>query len=228
MEIDFGVVPIENNLTGLISQTMHCFINFPVYTLGSFKIPINHFLLSYGKDIAKIKTIRSHPQAFDQCKMWLEKNLPHTIKEKTQSTISAISESSSKDVAFNGSLEATELFKLNVLAKNIENVKNNFTRFFVISRGISKDIINKLKMKREITLLLVSVYDRVGVLRDILNVFADRNVNLASLQSIPAYFHPWDYLFFLEIEKSYFSRDLKIILKNLGRYCPFIKTIGVS
>jgi len=227
-EIDFGVVPIENTISGLVSETIQSFIDFPVYALGSFKMPIHHCLLSKVKKLKDIKIIKSHPQALSQCKIFLEKNLPNVIKEPVSSTISPILESPSKNVGFIASLEAKNLFKLNLLAKDIEDTKENFTRFFLISREIEKTILRKIKLGEKNTLLLLSVYDQVGILRDILSVFADRGINLAALHSIPSYFHPWDYLFFLEIEKSYFSPEIKPILKELEKFCPFIRVLGLA
>jgi len=62
------------------------------------------------------------------------------------------------------------------------------------------------------------------VLRDILNIFAKRKINLAALHSIPSHLYPWDYLFFLEIE----SLDIKNTLKELDKYCLFTRIIGTN
>lgn len=227
-EIDFGVVPIENSTTGLVSETIQSFIDFPTYALGSFKIPIHHCLLSKTKKIKDIKIVKSHAQALSQCRLFLEKNMPDIIKEPTSSTISPILENSSKNTGFIAPCETQKIFKLNVLAENIEDREENFTRFFLISNEIEKNIFQKLKLGAKNTLLLISVYDRVGILRDILSLFANRGINLAALHSIPSYSHPWDYLFFLEIEKSYFSPEIRRILKELEKFCPFIRILGLA
>lgn len=224
-EIDLGVVPIENRIGGLVSETMHSFVDFPVFTVGSFNFPISHCLASRGKKLKEIKIVKSHPQALAQCKDWLSCHLPKAIKESTSSTIAPVIKDFSKETAFVVSLLAAKKFKLNVLASGIEDSRENFTRFFIITSHLNKKILEKFKAKN--TLLLLSIYDRVGVLRDILTVFADKNINLSALHSISSYSHPWDYLFFLEIEKSYFSREMKATLKKLEKYCPYIKVIGV-
>ena len=225
---DFGIVPIENTTTGLVSETMKCFVDYPVFTLGSFKIPINHYLLSKGNKLENIKTIKSHPQALDQCKDWINENMPDAKKEKESSTVSSIKNSLKKDVAFIAPKAASKLFDVNVLADKIENRKGNATRFLVITRKINRFNMKKLKMNKRNTLILLSVYDRVGILRDILDVFAKNKINLEALHSIHAYFRAWDYLFFLELETSYFSDKLEKTLKELEEFCPFIKVIGAS
>lgn len=227
-EIDFGVVPIENSTTGLVSETIQSFIDFPVYALGSFKIPIHHCLLSRAKELKALKIIKSHPQALSQCHLFLDKNLPNIIKESTSSTISPILENTFKNTGFIAPCETKKIFKLNVLAKNIENTKDNFTRFFLISSEIEKSVLKKTKLKSKNTLLLLSVYDKAGVLRDILNIFAKRGINLTALHSIPGHSQTWDYLFFLEIEKSHFSPEIKNALKELEKFCPFVRVLGLA
>ena len=225
LEIDFGVVPIQNMIAGIVSETMHSFIDYPIYVLTSFKIPIHHHLLSREKEIKNIKIIKSHPQALSQCSIWLAKNLPKALKIPSSSTVSPISENKfSKKIGFIASKETAKIFKLNILAENIEDSKENFTKFFFIAREFNKDIFKKTNIEAKNTLLLLSVYDRPGVLRDILNIFAKRRINLAALHSIPSHFHPWDYLFFLEIE----SLDIKNTLKELDKYCLFTRIIGTS
>jgi len=227
-EVDLGVAPIENTIGGLVSETMQSFINYQVCALGSFKMPVHHFFASRGKDLKKIKIVKSHSQALSQCRKWLELNLPGVIKEPAQSTISPVLEDSSETIGFILPPFSAERLGLRVLAENIEDSKENFTRFFIITSSLEKSLFQKLNLKTKNTLLLISAYDRAGVLRDILNIFADKNINLVALHSIPAYSSPWDYLFFLEVEKSYFSKDLKKCLKELEEHCPFIRVLGVS
>ena len=224
-EINFGVIPTENTVGGLVSETIYSLIDHPIFVIGSFKIPIHHFLASKAQSLNQIKIIKSHPQALSQCKKWLDLNLPEATREATPSTIAPIFEDLSENIGFIIPYLFAKKFKLNILAKNIEDDHENFTRFFIISQGLKK---NKLGLKAKNTLLFLAVYDRIGILRDILNIFARRNINLSSLHSIPASFSAWDYLFFLELEKSYFDKDFKSILKDLEEYCPFIRVIGMA
>ncbi|OYT43496.1 MAG: hypothetical protein B6U88_00725 [Candidatus Aenigmarchaeota archaeon ex4484_56] len=218
--VDLGMVPIENSITGIVSETMYSFIDFPVKSIGSFKIPIHHVLASYEKDTKNIKIIKSHPQALLQCKKYLDENFPNILREPTSSTVAPILEDKNSSVGFIVPLLTAQKYKLNILRKNIEDYKNNFTRFFIISQ--SRIVIKNLKPKN--TLILFAVYDKVGILRDILSIFADNKINLSALHSIPSRLHPWDYMFFLEVEKSYDS--IKKIIKKLEKYCPYIRILG--
>jgi len=229
-EIDFGVVPIYNTTAGIVSETIYTLIDYPIYTLGSFFIPIHYSLLSKEKNFRDIKEIKSHPQSFSQCRWWLSNNLANVLKIPTASTISAIEkDKDKKGVGFIVPLESAKIFKLNLLAKNIEDFKENSTKFLLIAREINKNILKKVEISKDRSLLFLSVYDRLGILRDILNVFVQNDINLTALHSIPGHFHPWDYLFFIEAEVPYFSKKLKKVVKILNQnHCPFIRIVGAA
>lgn len=222
-KVGLAIVPFENRIAGLILETINSFIDFPVFAVGSFKMPIHHFLASKENDLKKIKIIKSHPQPLIQCNHWLKKNIPWAIQESALSTVAPIKEKL-EGVGLIVSYCVAKKYKLNILGKRIENIENNFTRFLIISNQINKKIIKNFQSKN--TMLLLSVYDRPGILRDILSVFADKKINLLALHSIPSYSLSWDYFFFIEIGKEYFSEEIKECLKELEKYCPYIKQIG--
>lgn len=228
-EIDIGVVPAENTISGLVSETINLLINYPLKVTGSFNLPIHHSLFSWSKSIENIKIIKTHPQAFLQCKNWLQKNLKEVSFESAPSTTSPILETlETKDqtIGFIANEIVAKKYGLNILAKNIEDIKDNFTKFYLISRDTDKEIIKKLKPRK--TLFLLAVYDRVGVLRDILNVFAENNINLSALHSIPSRIRPWDYFFFIEAEIDLYSLTTKKIITDIKKYCTITRIIGTT
>ncbi|MFP4022523.1 MAG: prephenate dehydrogenase/arogenate dehydrogenase family protein [Candidatus Paceibacterota bacterium] len=225
-EIDLGVVPIENSSTGIVSETIHNLINYPLKVTGSFDLRVHQCLLSRGKSQKEIDVIITHEQALSQCQVWLEKNLPNIKKQGASSTITPIMERGEKKVGFIAPQKASEIYDLNILAENIEDNKDNYTKFYVISNDIHKDLRKKLNAEK--TVMLFAVYDRVGILRDILDVFTKNKINLTSLHSIPAQLRVWDYVFFVEVESSYFSPKTKKVIKELEEYCSVIRVIGVS
>ncbi|PIV46020.1 hypothetical protein COS23_01410 [bacterium (Candidatus Moisslbacteria) CG02_land_8_20_14_3_00_36_53] len=228
-EIDLGTVPAENTIAGIISETINCLIEYPLKVTGSYNLPVHQCLLSFGKSKDNLKVIKTHNQAFFQCRNWIEKNLPGVIFENSFSTTSPILEileGKNKEIGFIANEIAIKEYGLNILARNIEDSKENFTKFYLISQTINKNIAKKLKSKK--TLILLAVYDRVGVLRDILNVFAENSINLSSLHSIPSRLRPWDYFFFLEADLSLDSPATRKILQGLKKYCSIVRIIGVS
>lgn len=228
-EIDFGLVPAENTTAGIIPETINCLIEYPLKVTASYDLPIHQSLLSWGKSKTHLKIIKTNHQAFSQCRNWLEKNLPGVSFESSFSTTAPILEtleSKRKEIGFIANKMATKEYGLNILAENIEDSKDNITKFYLIAKDISKSITKKLKLKK--TLFLLAVYDRVGVLRDILNVFADNNINLSSLHSIPSRLKPWDYFFFIQADIPLTSQLLKKILPAIKKFCPIVRIIGLS
>lgn len=220
-EADFGVVPAENSREGTVRSTMDYLVEFSLSVCGSFAIPIHHQLLSLEKNVTDIKSIISHPQALAQCKNWINAKLPFAKIIPTESTAATL-QNVKKGIGYIASLEAGKTYKVPILAKNIEDDISNTTRFYVISKNpvVLKGIQNNK------TLLFVTVYNRVGILRDILDVFARENLNLTKLESRPSQEKLWDYHFFIEVEKHSFDKTLQTALQELEGYCPVIRVLG--
>jgi len=225
-ETKFGVVPAENSTTGIVQETLDCLLDFPLKVIGSHKMRIHHCLLARTMDKSKIKIIRSHGQPLSQCREWINRNFPNAYLDSQSSTVTAILSTMDPSIAFIGSADAGKEYKLKVLAENIEDNKQNLTEFYVLSRSSSKFLSKKLKPRH--SLLIVTIYDRGGVLRDILNVFADFKLNLSKLHSRTSLVKGWDYYFFLEIECLPKDHNFKEALKEVRKYCSIVRVFGVT
>ncbi len=220
-DADFGIVPAENSIEGTVRSTMDYLVEFSLYVCGSFEIPIRHQLLSAEKKLSDIKTVVSHPQALAQCKNWLQEKLPMAKIVSTESTTTQL-KNPKKGYGYIASAEAGGKYGLSILAKNIEDHTSNTTRFYVIS----KNPMHLKGIQNSKTILFVTVYNKVGILRDILNVFADHNLNLTKLESRPSREKLWDYHFFIEVEKDQHDPALIKALHELETYCPVIRVLG--
>ena len=225
-EFDFGVVPAENSSEGIIEETLDNLIDYPLSVLGSYNLDIHHCLLGRTDNFKKIKTIKSHFQPLAQCKNWLSKNFPQAILETTSSSTQAILSTDDPNVAFIASREAAKKYGLKILAENIEDKKDNTTQFYVLSKIAYPEISRQLKAKK--TLILIAVYDRPGVLRDILNSFANRKINLTKLHSRPSAVGRWNYYFFLEVESLPEKENIKEAFKEIKKNCAVLRVLGVS
>ena len=220
--VDFGIVPAENSTEGTIRETLDYLIDLDLKTNGSIDLDIHQNLLSNEQKLDDITSVISHPQALAQCRQWLGNNLPNAKIQTAASTVSSITENKDKKgVAFIGSKLAASLNDIKVLKENIEDNKNNITKFYIIS-----DDIERINFDTKKTLLFLTVFNRVGILRDILNVFASSNINLSKIESRPSREKVWDYHFFIEVEVSKNDERLIQSLNILKQYCPVIKTIG--
>ncbi len=218
---DFGIVPAENSLEGTVRSTMDYLADSSLFVCGSLLMPIHHQLLSYEKKLLDIHTVVSHPQALAQCKKWLDKKLPKAKIISMDSTTVAL-ESIKKNYGYIASNHAATVYNIPILAQNIEDTLSNTTRFYVISQTPTKlSGVNDTK-----TLIFLTVYNRVGILKDILTVLAEYNLNLLKLESRPSQEKLWDYHFFVEIEAKKDDVMLSKALVELESYCPVIRILG--
>ena len=119
------------------------------------------------------------------------------------------------------SVYASELYGLNILSKDIQNIKNNETRFVIVSkRNLDNYSIND---KASINFTLSH---KTGSLAIILNILNDCNLNLTKIQSIPIIEIPWKYSFF--IDTTYNSNDdLEKALKLIDEKSESLKVLGI-
>lgn len=217
---DFGIVPAENSTEGTVRETFDYLVDFNLFTNVSFKMQIHQNLLSKESNIHNIAKIISHPQALGQTKSWISQNLPEATLENAPSTLSALERGLSPKEAIIGPIIASEIYSLNILAKDIEDNQDNATIFYLVSKS------NRTIRSSKKTLLFFTIFNRVGILRDILDVFAQFNMDLSKIESRPTKNKIWDYHFFLEVTVSQDDEKLIQALNVLKQYCPAIKILG--
>ncbi len=219
--VDYGIVPAENTTEGTVRETLDFLMEFNLKVNGSLDLPIHQYLLSDEDHLADIKIVYSHPQALGQCRNWLKINLPGVKLQSAPSTVaSIISKRGEKGAAFIAPALAANLNNIAILKDNIEDNSSNQTRFYIISKNPN------LLIKSSRTLLFLTVFNRVGILRDILDVFASLDINLSKIESRPSREKMWDYHFFIEVEKPLDSLELIEALNILKQYCPAMKVLG--
>lgn len=221
---DFGIVPIENSTEGLVQETLDNLIKYPLRIVGSYIMPIHLCLLGRTDDTSKIRLIQSHAQPIAQSRNWLNENFPNVKLEAESSSVKAILTTKDESVAFISSREAATRYGLKILAENIEDKKTNATQFYILARKETPNLSKLLKADK--TILILAVYDRSGVLRDILNHFADRKLNLSKLYSRKSEAEGWDYYFFFEVESLPEDKRLQETLKGIRHYCSIVRLLG--
>lgn len=219
--VDLIVAPYENTIEGTVRETLDLLFDYGFKVIGKIDLAISQNLLSREKKIESVKKVISHPQAINQSRQFLDRELPGVTIETSSSTIASVGELEKPGVAVIGSKLAAQIYRLNILKENIQKSANNITRFYIISK---KDILNL--QGRTKTLLFLSVFNRVGILRDILSVFADLSINLNKIESRPSREKNWDYYFFIELEISDEDPRLEQALSILRQYCPKISILG--
>ncbi len=218
---DYGVVPVENTIEGVVNYTLDMFLESDLKISGEIVIPINLHLLSSSEDISSIKKIYSHKVAIGQCRKWIEKNLPDVQIIETESTAKAceivLEEENAGAIA---SEVASYVYHLNILARNIQDSTDNYTRFLVISKREMKPTGN------DKTSLIFAVKDEPGALYKALEAFYKEGINLTKIESRPSRKKAWDYVFFVDLEGHREEERVKRALKELEKRTQLVKILG--
>lgn len=219
---DYGVVPVENTIEGMVNATFDMFVNSGVTIIGEEVLPIAHFLLSKEENISDIKKIYLHPQTFGQCRKFLEDNFKEAeLIESFSNADSCIKASKDRGAAAISSEVAGRIYGLNVLLPHVEDYSNNFTRFLIISDGEKTH-----KTGNDKTSILLSIKNSVGALYKILKPFFENEINITKIESRPSKKFNWDYLFFIDVSSHESDERLKKALKSIEEYTIFIKILG--
>ncbi len=218
---DYGIVPVENTIEGIVNHTLDMFLESDLLISGEVILPINLHLLSAEESLEKIRKIYSHRHAIGQSRGWIEKNLPDVQVVEVDSTAKAceiaLEESGVGAIA---SEVASYTYHLNILAKNIQDGGSNFTRFLIISKRDVKPTGN------DKTSLLFAVRDEVGALYKALESFYKYGVNLTKIESRPSKRQVWDYVFFVDLEGHKENEPVKKALEELKSRTQMIKILG--
>lgn len=218
---DFGVVPIENSIEGIVGQTLDMFVESKVQIWGEISVKISHDLLSISGKRKEIRKIVSHPLALAQCKEWLRKNFPHVEMVETGSTAKAAQIAvEDKTVAAVASSLAGQLYGLKVIESSIEDHIQNYTRFLILSRQ------SRGKTGKDKTSVLFSIPHSPGSLFRVLKPFDERKINLTKIESRPVKNKPWDYIFFLDFEGHIEDAPIHDLLEEMEDQVLFMKFLG--
>lgn len=221
------VLPIENSIEGIVRETIDNFLKLKDTSIkinGEITLPINHMLLSKTKDKSKIQKIFSHPQALAQCGNFLYKNYPNAeLKEVSSTSYAAqkVSLENDETIAAIANETCASLFNLNIIESNINDEKDNKTRFYILSRkNLSDDSIDGK------TAVILSTKNHPGALCDVLKIYSKHSINLAYIDSRPSKKKLGEYLFFMELEDQETNDKIKTALEELNYYVDFIRVLG--
>lgn len=216
-KVDFAVMAIENSIAGSLLKNYQLIRDYHLRIIGEIYLHIQLNLMAVaGVRPADIKNIYSHPIALQQCVEYLEKYFPNVELHEGMDTAGAarlISEQRPLDAAAIGNLRSAELYKLEVLDTGIETNKKNYTRFLILSKhGNPTEKANKASLSFE-------VGHFYGALARVLNVFAENEINLAKIQSVPIIGKPNEYAIHVDIEwenTGNYNKALHQVLKSVS------------
>jgi chorismate mutase/prephenate dehydratase len=178
-------------------------------------------LANKGTTLKQVKAVCSHPQALAQCRNFLERSGWELIPTyDTAGSAKMLKEKGLKDAAAIASERAAELYGLKILAREIEDNPNNYTRFFVLSKEDSP------KTGNDKTSIIFAAAHKPGSLYQALGEFAKRGISLTKIESRPTKQTPWEYNFYLDFEGHRSEPRCIEALEALKEYSAFIKILG--
>ena len=222
-EATFGVIPLENSLSGSIHENYDLLLEYDLVIAGELTLRIIHNLIGLnGASLDGIKRVYSHPQVFERCKKFLDEHPSWDLiaANDTVRGVQKVSESKNHEEAAIGSLEAAKIYGLSILKEGIETSPRNFTRFAVISKS---DLIEGPKEKSSI---IYAVEDKPGALYETLKIFSEEKINMVKLESRPVPDKPWRYLFYIDLEIDIRDNKNSDVIKRLEAKTDYFKVLG--
>lgn len=221
-ECQFGVVPIENSIEGPVGLTLDSLAHkFDLKIFKEMVIPINQNLIVNPKTVMNdITDVYSHSQAIAQCQEFIRDNeiQPHYAVSTARAAKSILGD---KTKAAIGNSKAAEIYGLEILKPNIQDLDNNETRFVVLSKNDHEPT------GRDKTSIIFSIYeDKPGMLYKILGVFEKESINLTKIESRPSKKGLGKYLFFVDFYGHRKDKTVQNILNELDGLTYFLKVLG--
>ncbi|MBP4139866.1 prephenate dehydratase [Flavobacterium geliluteum] len=221
---DQAVMAIENSIAGPIIPNYALIDKHNLHIIGEHYLSIHQNLMALkGQKIEDIKEVHSHPMAILQCMDFLKQypNIKLVEDKDTAETARRIQEKQMTGIAAIASKTASEMYDLEILAPEIQTIKNNMTRFVIIKKQNSflpESEINRASIKFELD-------HKRGSLAAVLNVMSDCKLNLTKIQSLPKIETPWKYSFFVDVtfEKYEDFAKAKSLLNIMAEY---LKVLG--
>ena len=221
---DGAVMAIENSIAGSILPNYNLLQKSKLQVIGEVYLSISQNLLTYpGVKLEDIKEVHSHPMAILQCLDYLEKyNWKLVESEDTALSAKIVHQNKSKYTAAIASKLAAQMFDLNIIKPDIHTLKNNITRFLIVSPASTKIVVEQANK--------ASIYFQTnhskGILAKVLAKIAQGNVNLSKLQSMPIPGSTFKYGFYADLEFDN-KKQIEKVLEALKGLTNSIRIFGM-
>ena len=217
---DLGIVPVENSTGGGVIETLDALINTDVKICAEVVMTIHHNLLA-NCTLEEVEKVYSKPEVFAQCRNWLASTFEeaNTIAVASSAKAAQMAAEESYSAAI-GSRVAGELYGLNVVCENIEDIANNVTRFLVVSREDSRPT------GEDKTSIVFSTAHKAGALADVLETFKRYSINLTNIESRPSKKREWEYHFLVDFLGHRTEERVQSGLEEARQHCLQLSILG--
>ncbi|MGJ1203207.1 prephenate dehydratase [Sphingobacterium lactis] len=211
---DYVVMAIENSIAGSILPNYNLLRDYRFHIIGEVHLNIQQHLLALpGVKLADIQFVESHPIAIRQCDEFLSDHPEWIVKEgmDTAACAKKILDDKLTHTAAIASEAAAQLYGLTILEKRIETNKKNSTRFLILSNELEEQ-----KNANKASLSFQTSHS-IGALASVLQCFAEQNVNLSKIQSMPVVGRRNEYDFYVDVEwkkQADYDAAIRKVLKH--------------
>lgn len=220
---DYAVLPIENSSAGIVTQNYDMLMEFENYIVAEQIVRIEHCLLGLPEaEIEDIDSVYSHVQGLMQCGSFLEGHRKMTAYQAKNTAIAAksVKEAGLLSQAAIASEEAAELYGLKILARDIADNKENYTRFIIVSnqRVFQKDA-DKIS-------ICFQLPHRKGSLYRLMSHFTYNGLNMTKIESRPIPERTWEYRFFVDFDGNLNDSAVKNAIRGIREEANDLRILG--
>ena len=222
-ECDYAVLPLENSYAGEVGQITDLMFQGSLLLNGVYTLNVVQNLLGVkGTTLESIKTVVSHPQALEQCAVFLrEHNYELLDSLNTARAAKQVAEKNDKTFAAIASAETAELYGLEIIKERINERTDNSTRFAILSKKY-----NNFTQTQGTFILMFTVKNEAGALVKVLNKIWEFGFNMTLIRSRPLKGLAWSYYFYVEIEGEYGTAECEQMLSEMKYRCSSLKVLG--
>ena len=224
-KVSCAVIPIENSLAGSVAEHLDLLLASDVFIQREFRLRIQHNLIAApGVRLGDVTRVFSHPVALDQCRDFFRR---HRTTEAvpfydTAGAVKHVVGNQLQHAAAIAGRQAAAEYAGHILQRGLEDDKQNFTRFFLITR--SRRVLSAANK----TSVAFSLKDVPGALFSALSVFALRDLSLSKIESRPVRGRPWEYHFYADVLHNAQQPDaVENALRHLHEISDFVKILGI-
>lgn len=217
---EYSILPVENSLEGSVGESYDLLFSTSLNATGEIYFRIEHCLIGIG-EINEVDTVYSHPQALGQCRKFIEEHKIKTIPTyDTAGSVKIVKELNKRNCACIASKTASLIYNVPIIAENIANNLNNYTRFLILSKKDSESTGN------DKTSIIFSIKHEPDSLFRIMEKFHKNNVNLTKIESRPTRTNTWEYNFYVDFEGHQNDSKISEMLEKIKQDTLFLKVLG--
>ncbi|HPG39989.1 MAG TPA: prephenate dehydratase [bacterium] len=222
-QADFGIVPVENSLTGSIHRNYDLLLEHELLIVGEVRLRVEqHLIANPGITLDEIRTVYSHPQALEQCRLFLASlpNVEPVASYDTAGSVKMIRDNKIMNAAAIASRLAADTYQMQIIKEVIEDIPENFTRFLILA------VADKKLGPADKTSIVFSMKNIPGALFKALSVFALRDIDLLKIESRPLRGKPWEYIFYLDFAGNMQQEGPQNAIRHLKEMTNLLKVLG--